>query len=59
MYGDGYQEFANYSAVDAVPKSDYKNSVGLSFEGQAHGVPNSNIHLIMQRMIDMMQNQFG
>ena len=36
-----------------------KNSAGLPFEGQAYGVPNSNIDLIMQRMVDMMQNQFG
>ena len=56
IYGDGHQEFANYSAVDAVPNPGYKNSVELSFEGQARGVPNSNIDLIMQRMADMMQN---
>jgi hypothetical protein len=59
MYGNGYQEFADYSVVDVVPNLGYKNSVGLPFEGQACGVPNSNIDLIMQRMVDMMQNQFG
>jgi len=56
MYGDGYQKFADYSAVDAVLNPGYKNSAGLSFEGQARGVPNSNIDLIMKRMADMMQN---
>jgi len=59
MYGDGYQEFADYSAVDAVPNPGYRNLAGLPFEGQAHGVQNSNIDLIMQRMADMMQNQYG
>ena len=59
MYGDGYQEFADYSVVDAVPNPRYKSSAGLSFEGQAHRVPNSNIDLIMQMMVDMIQNQFG
>jgi hypothetical protein len=59
MYGDGYQEFTDYSVVDAVPNPGYRNSAGLPFEGQARGVPNSNIDLIIQRMADMMQNQFG
>jgi len=59
MYGDGYQEFVDYNAVDAVPNPGYRNSAGLPFEWQAHVIQNSNIDLIMQRMADMMQNQFG
>jgi len=36
MYGDGYQEFADYSVVDAVPNLGYKNSAGLPLKGK-HG----------------------
>jgi hypothetical protein len=59
MYGDGYKEFADYNVVDAVPNPGYRNSVWMPFEGQTCGVQNLNIELIMQRMADMMQNQFG
>jgi len=59
MYGDGYQEFADYSDIDVVPNLGYRNSSGLPFEGQARGVQNSNVDLIMKRMANMMQNQFG
>jgi hypothetical protein len=60
MYGEGYSEIMDYSAIDAFPNPGY---------GAAAGMPNgpigrtgdqdSNVDLMVQKMVDFLQNQFG
>jgi hypothetical protein len=52
-YGPGYTEFSDYSAINALLNPGYKPS------GQSHGSQNANVDILLQRMADMMQNQFG
>jgi hypothetical protein len=59
MYGDGYQEFTDYSALNAMPNPGYKSASGLPSMGQIQGAQDSSIDVLMHRMADMMQNQFG
>ena len=64
IQGDGFQEYIDYNSLNALPNPRYKNALGqptnnqLSGE-QAQGGTDSSIDLIMHRMADMMQNQFG
>jgi hypothetical protein len=48
LYGGGYHEVMDYGAIDALPNSGY---------GAAAGEQEDNI--LVQKMADMMQNQFG
>jgi hypothetical protein len=48
LYGGGYHEVMNYGAIDALPNPGY---------GRATGVQEDDI--LVQKMADMMQNQFG
>jgi hypothetical protein len=48
LYGGGYHEVMNYGAIDALPNPGY---------GPATGVQEDDI--LVQKMADMMQNQFG
>jgi hypothetical protein len=57
MYGTGYSEFMDYSAVDALPNPGYGGATGMPVGGQ--GNQDVNIDLLMQRMTDVLQNQFG
>jgi hypothetical protein len=57
MYGTGYSEFMDYSAVDALPNPGYSGATGMPVGGP--GNQDVNIDLLMQRMIDVLQNQFG
>jgi hypothetical protein len=57
MYGTGYSEFMDYSAVDALPNPRYGGATGMPI-GRT-GNPDVNIALLMQRMTDVLRNQFG
>jgi hypothetical protein len=48
MYGGGYHEVMDYGAIDALPNPGY---------GTAAGVQEDDI--LVQKMADLMQNQFG
>jgi hypothetical protein len=48
LYGGGYHEVVDYGAIDALPNPGY---------GAAAGVQEDDI--LVQKMADMMQNQFG
>jgi hypothetical protein len=48
LYGGGHHEVMNYGAINALPNSGY---------GPATGVQEDNI--LVQKMADLMQNQFG
>jgi hypothetical protein len=57
MYCTGYSEFMDYSAVDALPNPGYGGATGIPVGGT--GNQDVNIDLLMQRMTDVLQNQFG
>jgi hypothetical protein len=57
MYGAGYSEFMDYSVVDALPNPGYGGATGMPVGGT--GNQDVNIDLLMQRMTDVLQNQFG
>jgi hypothetical protein len=57
MYGTGYSEFMDYSVVDALPNPRYGGATGMPVGGT--GNQDVNIDLLMQRMTDVLQNQFG
>jgi hypothetical protein len=48
LYGGGYHEVMDYSAIDALPNPGY---------GAAAGVQEDDV--LVQKMADLMQNQFG
>jgi hypothetical protein len=50
MYGGGYSEVMDYSAIDAFPNPGY---------GTAAGMQDASDDLMMQKMADILQNQFG
>jgi hypothetical protein len=57
MYGTRYSEFMDYSAVDALPNHGYGGTTWMPVGGT--GNQDINIDLLMQRMTDVLQNQFG
>jgi hypothetical protein len=57
MYGNGYSEFMDYSAVDALPNPGYGGATGMLVGGP--GNQDANVDLLMQRMTDVLQNQLG
>jgi hypothetical protein len=57
MYGNGYSEFMDYSVVDALPNPGYGGATGMPVGGP--GNQDVNVDLLMQRMTDVLQNQFG
>jgi hypothetical protein len=56
MYDNGYSEFMDYSAVDALPNPGYGGATGMPTGGP--GNQDVNVDLLMQRMTDVLQNQF-
>jgi hypothetical protein len=48
LYGGGYHEVMDYGAIDTLPNLGY---------GAAAGVQEDDI--LVQKMADLMQNQFG
>jgi hypothetical protein len=48
LYGGGYHEVVDYGAIDALPNPGY---------GAAMGTQEDDV--LVQKMADLMQNQFG
>jgi hypothetical protein len=48
MYGGGYHEVMDYGAIDALPNPGYGTAVGMQDDD-----------ILVQKMADLMQNQFG
>jgi hypothetical protein len=57
MYGNGYSEFMDYSAVDALPNPGYGGATGMLVGGPRN--QDANVDLLVQRMTDVLQNQLG
>jgi hypothetical protein len=57
MYGTGYSKFMDYSVVDALLNPVYGGATGMPVGGP--GNQDVNIELLMQRMTNVLQNQFG
>jgi hypothetical protein len=57
MYGNGYLEFMDYSAIDALPNPGYDGATGMPAGGP--GNQDTNVDLLVQRMTNVLQNQFG
>jgi hypothetical protein len=57
MYGNGYSEFMDYSAIDALPNPGYGGATGMPAGGP--GNQDTNVDLLVQRLTDVLQNQFG
>jgi hypothetical protein len=56
MYGNGYSEFMDYSAINALPNPGYGRPTGMPTGGP--GNQDTNVDLLVQRMTDVLQNQF-
>jgi hypothetical protein len=52
MYGTGYSEFMDYSAVDALLNPGYGGATGMPVGGT--GNQDVNVDLLMQRMTDVL-----
>jgi hypothetical protein len=50
MYGGGYSEVMDYGSMDAFPNPGY---------GTAAGMQDANDDILVQKMADVLQNQFG
>jgi hypothetical protein len=60
MYGDGYSEFIDYGAIDAFPNPGYGASIGMPTGPTGRpGDQDANVDLMVQKMDDVLQNQFG
>jgi hypothetical protein len=57
MYGNGYSEFMDYSAIDAFPNPGYGAATGMP--AGRPGNQDASVDLLVQRMTDVLQNQFG
>jgi hypothetical protein len=57
MYGNRYSEFMDYSAIDGLPNPGYGAAIGMPAGGP--GNQDTNFDLLVQRMTDVLQNQFG
>jgi hypothetical protein len=47
----------DYSAIDALPNPGYGGAIGMPARGA--GNQDNNVDLLVQRMTDVLQNQFG
>jgi hypothetical protein len=56
MYDTGYSEFVDYTAVDALQNLGYGGATKMLVGGS--GNQDVNIDLLMQRMTNVLQNQF-
>jgi hypothetical protein len=57
MYGNGYSKFMDYSAIDALPNPGYGGATGMP--AGRPGNQDTKVDLLVQRMTDVLQNQFG
>jgi hypothetical protein len=59
MFGDGYSEFMEYGAIDAFPNPRYGTAARMPTRPTGRpGDRDANIDLMMQKMADVLQNQF-
>jgi hypothetical protein len=54
---NGYSEFMDYSAINAFPNPRYGGATGMPAERP--GNQDTNVDLLVQRMTDVLENQFG
>jgi hypothetical protein len=60
MYGEGYSEVMDYGAIDALPNYGYGAAAGmLNGSVGRPGDQDANVDLMVQKMTDVLQNQFG
>jgi hypothetical protein len=60
MYGTGYSEFMDYSAIDAFPNPGYGAATGMPTGPTVRpGNQDANVDLLVQKMTDVLQNQFS
>jgi hypothetical protein len=60
MYGGGYSEFMDYSAIDAFPNPRYGTATGMPTGPTGRpGNQDANVDLMVQKMTNVLQNQFG
>jgi hypothetical protein len=60
MYGEGYSKFMDYGAIDAFPNPGYGTTTGMpNGPTRRPGDQDANVDLMMQKMADVLQNQFG
>jgi hypothetical protein len=59
-YGGRYSEFMDYGAIDAFPNPGYGAAAGMPTGPTGRlGDQDANVDLMMQKMADVLQNQFG
>jgi hypothetical protein len=60
MYGEGYLEIMDYGDIDAFPNPGY-GAAARMLNGPIGrpGDQDANVDLMMQKMADVLQNQFG
>jgi hypothetical protein len=60
MFGARYLEFMDYSAIDAFPNPGYGTATGMPTGPTGRpGDQDANVDLMVQKMADVLQNQFG
>jgi hypothetical protein len=60
MYGEGYSEVMDYGAIDAFPNPGYGAAAGmLNGPVGRPGDQDANVDLMVQKMANVLQNQFG
>jgi hypothetical protein len=60
MFGEGYSEFMDYGAIDAFPNPGYGAAAGMPNGPTGRlGDQDANVDLMVQKMTDVLQNQFG
>jgi hypothetical protein len=60
MFGEGYSEFMDYGAIDAFPNPGYGAATRMSTGPTGRpGDQDANVDLMMHKMADVLQNQFG
>jgi hypothetical protein len=60
MFGDGYSDFMDYSAIDVFRNPGYGAAVGMPTGPVGRpGDQDANVDLMVQKMADVLQNQFG
>lgn len=57
MYGEGYSEFMDYNAINALPNPGYGGVAGTPAGRPGNQYP--NVDLLVHKMTDVLQNQFG
>jgi hypothetical protein len=60
MFGEGYSGIMDYSAIDAFPNPGYGAATGMPTGPTGRPEDqDANVDLMVQKMADVLQNQFG